>query len=598
MSVHNDKYSENEPFFHDSYLLEWKDVKYSVNQKGKETIILKGVSGYANSGEILAVMGTSGSGKTSLLSILSNRLFSQPNVKVSGTVTLNQNEIHTFHSNHYIKYVLQENFLFGTQTVRESLTFACRLKVPYLTKFQANERVNEILEYLKLTKVAENMIGNSMRKGLSGGEQKRVSIGNELISYPKVLILDEPTSGLDSYTSQHLIEVLQAQAHLGRTIIFTIHQPNSKMFSMFDRLILMSEGEFLFQGPTTEVVKYFSDIGYQCPHEINPPEYFMRVFHIKDRHDMTTIEIEILNICSNNYKETLEKFMIPHIEGLTEIDINKKLHSASIITELSVLFQRSILNVKRQPMFSVIKIGQAIVMSTLVALIFNNLGHDRKSIQSIAGALFFNSMDFITTPAQAQVLTFPLERPVFLTEYKEELYGIFPYFMTKVICEIPFQIIFTIIYSLIMYFAVPYNTHDASKFFIFFGISLLSQISGNAFGYLVGSLTSSIQLALVIAPALMITSIIFGGFFSNTNSYSSAFYWIRYISNYNFAYRALIVNQFTDFDFNNEDDNPINLLNFEGEVWENVGSLLLITFGMMLIAMINLKTSGEYHKRR
>jgi hypothetical protein len=101
-----------------------------------------------------------------------------------------------------------------------------------------------------------------------------------------------------------------------------------------------------------------------------------------------------------------------------------------------------------------------------------------------------------------------------------------------------------------------------------------------------------------MGPALMVSFLAFGGFFSNTNSFSSAFFWIRYISNYNFTYRALVINQFTDFDFNNDDDNPIHLLNFEGEVWENVGSLLLVTFGMMVIAMINLKISGEYHKRR
>lgn len=73
---------------------------------------------------------------------------------------------------------------------------------------------------------------------------------------------------------------------------------------MFDRFILMSKGEFLYQDPTSGVVKYFSDIGYQCSHEINSPEYFMRVFHIKDRNNVSNIEIQILNVCSNNYKET------------------------------------------------------------------------------------------------------------------------------------------------------------------------------------------------------------------------------------------------------------------------------------------------------
>ncbi len=94
------------------------------------------------------------------------------------------------------------------------------------------------------------MIGGQLIKGISGGERKRTSIAFELISNPSVLILDEPTSGLDSLTSHIIVEYLKQMANVeGKTIILTIHQPNAEIFGMFDKLVLMSEGEIVYQGP-------------------------------------------------------------------------------------------------------------------------------------------------------------------------------------------------------------------------------------------------------------------------------------------------------------------------------------------------------------
>ena len=203
-------------------------------------------------------MGTSGSGKTSLLNLLSGRITAQPHLEIFGEINLNHIPIDTFNSNHYIKYVTQEDYLFSTQTVRESLTFAARLKVPNITYAEIMNRVDLIINALKLEKVSDNIIGSLSTKGLSGGEKKRLSIGNELISNPSVLILDEPTSGLDSSTAELVVDLLKEQAKIGKTIVFTIHQPGFKIFNVFDRLILMSEGEFVYQGKAKNSVLYKS----------------------------------------------------------------------------------------------------------------------------------------------------------------------------------------------------------------------------------------------------------------------------------------------------------------------------------------------------
>ena len=137
--------------------LSWHDVYYSIKKKGEKLNILKGVSGYANPKEILAIMGSSGSGKTSLLSILSNQFISQSNVEISGRIELNGTDIKSIDYNYYAKYVSQSDILFATLTPREVFMFNASLTTEGSEK-EISNKVNLLLEELMLTKVADNLI--------------------------------------------------------------------------------------------------------------------------------------------------------------------------------------------------------------------------------------------------------------------------------------------------------------------------------------------------------------------------------------------------------------------------------------------------------
>ena len=101
------------------------------------------------------------------------------------------------------------------------------------------------------------MVGGTTRRGISGGERKRTSIGYELITEPSVLLLDEPTSGLDSSTSKRILKLLRKEAQRGMTVLATIHQPSADLFMMFDRVIVLSEGHTIYTGPPLTVRPYF-----------------------------------------------------------------------------------------------------------------------------------------------------------------------------------------------------------------------------------------------------------------------------------------------------------------------------------------------------
>lgn len=116
-----------------------------------------------------------------------------------------------------------------------------------------------------------------MIKGLSGGERKRTSIGVELITDPKILFCDEPTSGLDSFNAQKIVNVLNAEAKKGRIVIATIHQPSSEVYNSFDKLILMCEGNIIYQGSAAYAPRHFEESGFIIPRFSNPADYYMRV---------------------------------------------------------------------------------------------------------------------------------------------------------------------------------------------------------------------------------------------------------------------------------------------------------------------------------
>jgi len=130
-------------------------------------------------------------------------------------------------------YVQQDDILFQTMTVKESLVFAAKLKLPG-TPEEKEERVKQVLDDLRLTDCRDTHIGGPLVKGVSGGERKRTSIAVELVSNPSLLFLDEPTTGLDSFTATIICDIMSQLAKQGKTVISTIHQPNTDIFDTFD----------------------------------------------------------------------------------------------------------------------------------------------------------------------------------------------------------------------------------------------------------------------------------------------------------------------------------------------------------------------------
>lgn len=237
--------------------------------------VLYSISGCCNPGEVLALMGPSGSGKTTLLSILGGR--TPKGATVTGGVLFNGAPM-TKRAKRSLGFVLQDDLLYEALTVQETLYYAAMLRLPRtMSSAQKKERVTEVIAALGLTKCRDTIIGGFFRRGISGGERKRVSVGHELLINPSVLLLDEPTSGLDSTTAMRLVTTLRSLAAGGRAVATTIHQPSSRLFQLLDKLLLLSEGHAIYYGRAALATDWFHRLGFTMPYGVNAADFLLDV---------------------------------------------------------------------------------------------------------------------------------------------------------------------------------------------------------------------------------------------------------------------------------------------------------------------------------
>ncbi|KAI1179051.1 hypothetical protein F4777DRAFT_535406 [Nemania sp. FL0916] len=257
---------------HKPATLYFENVSYGLNGKA----ILSDIRGIAHPGEITAIMGASGAGKTSFLDILARK---NKRGHFTGDFFVNGEKVNDTDFKSVVGFVDQEDTMLPTLTVHETILTSALLRLPrHMGRGAKEQRVYEVEKQLGIYHIRDSLIGSEEGKGrgISGGEKRRVGIACELVTSPSILFLDEPTSGLDAYNAYNVIECLVTLAKTyKRTVIFTIHQPRSNIVALFDRLILLAQGKTVFSGPFSRCQEYFDEVGYTCPPGFNIADYLV-----------------------------------------------------------------------------------------------------------------------------------------------------------------------------------------------------------------------------------------------------------------------------------------------------------------------------------
>ncbi|KAG5556336.1 hypothetical protein RHGRI_006813 [Rhododendron griersonianum] len=456
--------------------LKFTEVTYKVILKGMtstvEKDILNGISGSVSPGEVLALMGPSGSGKTTLLSLLGGRL-REPTT--GGLVTYNDQPYSKFLKSR-IGFVTQDDVLFPHLTVKETLTYAALLRLSKtLAKEEKEKRAVDVICELGLERCQDTMIGGSFVRGISGGERKRVCIGNEIIINPSLLFLDEPTSGLDSTTALRIVEILQDIAE-------------------FDKLILLGKGSLLYFGKASEAMVYFSSIGCSPLIAMNPAEFLLDLANgnindvsipseLEDKVQMENSEAETRNgkpspaVVHEYLVEAYEtrvaddekkKLMVPlpiEEELKSKVYMSKREWGASWWEQFSILFRRG-LKERRHDYFSWLRITQVLTTAVILGLLWWQSDSDSpKDLRDQAGLLFFISVFWGFFPVFTAIFTFPQERAMLNKERAADMYRISAYFLARTSSDIPLDLLLPVLFLVVVYFMAGLRK-SAGPFFL------------------------------------------------------------------------------------------------------------------------------------
>ncbi|XP_004346076.1 ABC transporter CER5 [Capsaspora owczarzaki ATCC 30864] len=236
--------------------------------------IMNNVSGAFRANRVTAIMGGSGAGKSTLINAVMGKI-----KRAGGQVCINGVEAEPSRYRNITGYTPQEDVMLTMLTVGEILTHSARLRLPReWTNAQINQHIDAVISILGLAEVRNSRIGDEVKRGVSGGQRKRVNIAMELVANPSLLVLDEPTTGLDATSAWEVVKCLKAIANAGRTVVAVIHQPRFEVFALFDDLLMLSKGGFTaYNGPTSEIAGYFGSIGFPVPATGNPADFYLDV---------------------------------------------------------------------------------------------------------------------------------------------------------------------------------------------------------------------------------------------------------------------------------------------------------------------------------
>jgi ABC-type multidrug transport system ATPase subunit/ABC-type multidrug transport system permease subunit len=536
-------------------------------------IILDEVSGSAAPGEVVGLMGPSGSGKTSLLNVLSCR-----SKYDSGVISINGEPL-TSHARKKlmskIAYVKQSDVFFGHLTVRDQLTYTALLRLPSsIPREKKVEEVDKIISLLRLGRVA-----NSPIMLTSGGEKKRVNIGTELLTDPKVLLLDEPTSGLDSTSAVALVDLLQKLCRSeNKTVITSIHQPTSAVFRSFDKLLMLAEGNVVYFGTPVGSLTYLSDLNLKTPDGYNAADHWMDLL-VRDtlvdetegvRRDVdaeTTKSEDNGTSRSSLYlhrrKSSLEDGNKPRgilidswdnegiaeqidgeVEQLSEAEASVDHHllddmrkyNTSWITQFRILMHRSMKN-SRSAIFTTLNMIKSVALGLVAGLLWFQIEVTEKSVRDISSFFFFSVTYWVFDSMFNALLAFPSERTIILKERASASYRLSAYFLAKTTAEAPTRFILPLLYMVIAYWMLGVN----DRFSIFLGttgFTLLSVLAGEAIGLVIGASIYDMERAITTMTVIALALMLLGGFYLDT--VPSFISWVRFLSPFKYAYNGSV----------------------------------------------------------
>nr|QIK02750.1 ATP-binding cassette sub-family G member 4-like protein [Nilaparvata lugens] len=546
--------------------IKFSDLNYTVpdNSRAGSKKILDDLHGEFRSGELVAILGPSGAGKSTLL----NSLVGFGNEGMTGTILVNNQLMDASSFRKLSCYIMQKGELLPYLTVGEAMMVSANLKLGA----SVNNREKKVIIDEILTAMGLNHCTETRCKNLSGGQKKRLLVAVELVDNPPVMFLDEPTSGLDSSSSVQCVALLKLLAQGGRTIVCTIHQPNARTFEMFDQLYVLAPGHCIYEGPVRSLVPFLASHSLICPSYHNPADFVIEVAmgqhgpvqpiltkeikrHMKEKfkEEENRISDKINEIDQPNNKNSIsgERFRVlsselelspkdensfNRLRGDGEFDVCER---PSALFQFYILLKRTFTSTSRDLQLTQLRLVSHFAIGLLIGYLYLNKGQDASNITNNAGCIFFTAMFLMFSSMMPTILTFPLEMTVYKREHLNNWYSLGPLYLAKTLADIPFQVVFTVVYVSIVYYMTD-QPQDLERFSMFLFVSILLSLVASCVGLLTGT-ALSIETGTYFGPISCIPCVLFSGFFLSLDSIPSTMKWLGSLSYLRYAFEGCML---------------------------------------------------------
>ncbi|CAD6256223.1 unnamed protein product [Miscanthus lutarioriparius] len=616
-----------------------------IISSGKRPIsILHDISGIVRPNRMSLLLGAPGSGKTSLLLTLAGKLDST--LKESGRVTYNGHDMDEFVPQSTSAYIGQHDVHIGEMTVRETLTFAARCqgvgtRYDMLTELSRREKqakirpdpdidvymkaisqegqenfvTDYILKILGLDICADIMVGDSMIRGISGGQKKRVTIGEMLVGPANTLFMDEISTGLDSSTTYQIVNSLRQSVHiLGGTALISLLQPAPETYELFDDIILLSEGQIVYQGPRENVIEFFEATGFRCPDRKGVADFLQEVTSRKDQYQYWCRRDEPYRYVSvNDFVEAFKVFHVGNALGL-ELQVpfdRTKNHPAALTTSkfgisrmelLKACFSREWLLMKRNSFIYIIKVVQLMILGTIAMTVFLRTKMHRHSVEDgviFLGAMFLGLVTHLFN-GFVEVAMSIAKLPIFYKQRDHLFYPSWAYALPTWLLKIPISFLECAVWTGMTYYVIGFDPSIERFFRHYLLLVLISQMASGLFR-LLAAVGRDMVVAETFGSFAQIVLLILGGFLIARNNIKKSWIWGYWSSPLIYAQNAIAVNEFLGNSWQvvdkteNNDTLGVQILKARGIFvdpnwyWIGVGALLgyIMIFNLLFVLFLD-----------
>lgn len=524
--------------------LSWSNLTVTVTDvKGNDRHILKGVDGYVEPNHMMAIMGPSGCGKTTLLDTLAGRL--AHTARHTGDIRVNGHKSQLSYGRS--AYVTQDDVLIGTLTVYETIFYSAKLRLPQSMPGAEKEQiVRDVIAELGLESTSDTYIGTWHLRGVSGGQRRRVSIGCELVTSPKLIFLDEPTSGLDSAAAYYVMAAVRRLAERCRTIISVIHQPSSEVFALFDKLCLLSDGHVVYFGAANRAIDFFAEAGLPVPSNRNPADHFLHAIN-RDFLESDDVEKNIAALVTQYKASRIAAHVKDHVKELEDNPAKEYTAGAgqpNWLYQTSVLTYRTFLNNLRNVGVFWMRLAMYVMLCLGVAFVYFQLGDAWKDVYSRAALLFF-VVAFLTFMSIAAFPAFTEDMKVFIRERLNGYYGVSQFTVSNTLASLPFIFLIAVISSVCVYFIASLRMDGESV--VYFILDLfISLVVVESLMMAIAPLVPHYLMGIAAGAGIMGLFMIVCGFFQPLDSMPGPVlrYPLSYLSYHTYAFTGFMENEF------------------------------------------------------